>query len=664
MDQPHKQWRMMVYALAFCAGVAASRACAEEDLIPSARIAWQPDIRVKRAEGVYPSPHDPCRIWVCTPQGIMETLNDGESWNLLPNSSREQLGRISDIVFSPIRAEWIYLGSREKGVFRSIDNGKTWENIGTLQTGLKALQVVRLGAPAIDRTGKTIYAAHGDAATGISKTIDGGKTWVSIANELYAEELLVEGREMLMAAHSKQEQDLWSIYQANDAGDSWLEVVRDVRPTVSGVNRSTLGSMWFGVLKGRLLHRDPLGRHQKTGEWIPVGPEEGSWASIFSTMGKKPDQDVVYAYDPHKWGLVASTNHFKTWWQENEGLFIGRLVKEGANITVTANGETFYASINGQLYVGRIAEPEGPVITKFTVTPNVVHFSETGTASIVISAQVAPMDKDPKSKLTHVYVNLGALKGPGNFPLFDDGKHGDGAAGDGQYAAAFEMKGDFLRQWWAPEKRWGLPGQIMIDLAARDVRGRILGQKAPLSVFAKPQNMVFWDGDAVRWGGRMVEGRRGSYNGKFDSSHGIIFEIEEQAHEGQRCMHVVSLHGPWLTGWGQDSDGRNLSGLEYLSFWIKAIEPTHRDLKVLLTDAPGGENDARHSTAVWLIKGGYLKEFTTEYQKVRIPIAKLLSETGFNIEQCGGIAFGGDDPNGHNVFVDDVRFEIDEIPAK
>lgn len=659
MSTPRAPARLVLAAVL----IAAHAACAaEEPNLPTSesRIVWGPELRVKRTEKIFPSPHDSYRVWVCTPQAIMETLDDGANWKPLPNSGREQLGRISDVCFSPVSDRIILLGSREKGVFRSNDNGQTWRNAGTMKTGLKADQVVRLCVHPLDRSGKTFYAAHGDAAPGISKTLDGGATWFTVAENLYAEEMLLERREFIMAAHSKQEQDLWSLYQSDDSGQSFLEVVRDVRPTVSGVNRSTVGMAWFGVLKGRLLHRNPLGRHQKTGEWTFAGPqEEGSWASIFSTMGgKKPEQDIVYAYDPYRLGLIASQDDFKTWWTENNGLYVGRLVKDGANICTTANGKAFYASINGQLYTGRVPAADGPMIASYGVTPTVVECGDS--AKIVLKAQTAPMDKDPKSKIVNVHVNLTALKGPGNFPLLDDGKHDDGAANDGLFAASFEMKGDFLKQWWAPEKRWGLPGQVMLDLVVRDGRGRVSSEKFPLSVFAKPENQTFWNGDEVRWGGRLAEARRGAHAGKFDGRNGIIFEIEEEAHAGLRCMHVVSLRGPWLTGWGQDYDGKNLTEMDYLTFWIKATCKTTRDLKVLLTDAPGGENDARHSDAVWLVKDGYVKELTTEYQRVKIPVVKLMAKTGFNLDMCGGIAFGGDDPHGHNFYVDDIAFEVEE----
>ena len=647
--------RMVLLGLAVLA-FTRSPVWSEDDLLPSAesRIVWEPDLRVKRSERVFASPHDAFRVLVCAPQGIMETLDDGVSWNPLPNSGREQLGRVSDLLFSPVNANVLLLASRDKGVFRSNDNGKTWQSVGTVERGLKTLHVVRLGCSSYDRSGRTFYAAHGDAALGMSKTVDGGATWFTIAENMYIEELLTEGREVLMAGHSKQEQDLWSVYQSHDGGQSWLEVVRDIRPTVSGVSRSLVGSAWFGVLKGRLLHRPPPKRED---EWSQVGPDEGAWASIFSTVGRKADMDVMYAYDPFKHGLVASKNNFKTWWPENKGLFVGRLVKDGANICTTANGKSFYASINSQLYIGRLMGSEGPTFSHFNVSPPIVSFAES--AKVTFTARVAPLDKDPKSQLKLVQVNLTPVKGPPHLDLLDDGQHGDGAANDGLYANTYEMKGDLLKDWWTPEKRWGLPGMVMLDIFAKDGKNRLATEKLPFSVYAKPETAVFWNGDEVRWGSRMADARRAPAVGRFDSRNGIIFEIEEEAHAGQRCLHVVALRGPWITGWGQEHQGKNVTDASHLSFWIKASCATRRDLKVLLTDTPGGENDARHSDAVWLIKDGFLKELTTVYQRVRIPVPRLAGRTGFYLDLCGGIAFGGDDPNGHNFYVDDIAFEAE-----
>nr|MBA3709133.1 hypothetical protein [Planctomycetota bacterium] len=604
---------------------------------------------VKRCERIFASPHDPFRIWVCTAQGIMETRDDGVQWRLMPGTARDQVGRIEDVSFAPAQAGVILLGSRDKGVLRSDDDGATWRTIGTIESGLAALQIVRLGTSPSDRSGRIWYAAHGDAAPGVSKSIDGGATWFTISPQLYAEDLLLDGQEILITAHSTKEQDLWSVYKSDDCGGSWLEALRDVKPTATGTSRSTLGSLWLGALKGRLLHRLPSGAHKRTAPWSPVGPQEGTWASIFGTT--RGADELMFAYDPRTLGLLASKDGFATWWAENDGLFVARLVKDGANVCASANGRSFYASINGQLYIGRTPTQPGPLLTSFAVDPAIV--TVTGTGKVRFTVRVQPADETPDAKIAAIQVRSGAL----NLPLLDDGAHDDGAAGDGLFAGSVEAKEDFLQGNFKAEDRWNIPGQVLMDVVAVDTKNRLTVEKLPFSFRAKPQQMIFWDGEAVNWGGRMANARRGAPQGKFDSRSGIIFDIDAEAHGGARCLHVVAWRGPWLTGWGLDYYGKNLSDMDHLVFWIKASSRTTRDLQVLLTDAPGHENDARQSQAVWLIKDGFLTELTESYQRVRIPVARLVTRTGFDLTLCNGIAFGGADANGHNVFVDDIAFE-------
>jgi photosystem II stability/assembly factor-like uncharacterized protein len=644
----------------------AGRLFAASAPLPSsdARISWEADLRVKRAERIFPSPHDAGRIWVVTPPGIMETRDGGANWNLLPDTGREKLGRISDVLFSPVSAEIILLSSRDNGVFRSNDNGKTWQNIGTAATGVNSPNVSRLACNPADRGAHIYYATHGDAAPGISKTIDGGQTWFTIAENYNVHEILVDGRDVVIGEHPVDEEDAWSITESRDQGATWTEVRPNVHPTVAGVNRIASNYIWFGTLKGRLYERHRTGRWQ-TGDWQPAGPEDGGeWASIFGAFGTRLDDDVVYAYDPHHYGLIASRDGFKTWWSENTNLYVGPMVKEGANICANSSGQTLFASINGQLYVGRTPVPDGPALTEFKITPSVIHWTKG--APVTVSTKVASFDADPKSKITAVHTNIEALHGPNNFPLFDDGKHEDGAAGDGLFAAPFAVDDEWTRQWqwYDGVKRPHFPGQLMLSVSATDASNRTVTQVFPVSLFAKPQSFIWWNGDDVKRGDKMADGRRATEPAKFDDRHGNIFDMDVEARSGKHCLHIVAFHPGWLTGWGREWEPINISDMDYLSFWIKAPENSTRDLKVLLADAPGGENDASHSSAVSLIKEGYIKELTTEYQQVRIPISKLMKKTGFNIDLVGGIVFGGDDPKGNNFYVDDICFEVEGQPIK
>jgi hypothetical protein len=506
-----------------------------------------------------------------------------------------------------------------------------------------------------DHAARIYYAIHGAAAPGVSITIDGGKTWSVIAPRHHAYELLIEGKDTFLCGHTVEEADMWGIFQSMDRGETWAEVHRDVQVTTAARSRVRGGLFWLGSSKGRLL-QSPMSQ-QKRDEYIPVGPEkEAEWSSIFSVLGGKQDVETAFAYDPYVQGLIASRDNFKTWRAENKGLFVGRLVKEGANVTAALTGRTFYGCINGQLYIGRTrASGEPPYISGIKVAPAVMQWTKG--VPLQISLKAVFPDDDPKAKGRSVSVNLGPLKTAGKFELFDDGKHNDGAANDNVFSGTMAIAEDPFPEIGTPAKRLRPPGQILLTVVAQARRST--SELVPFSIFPKPVKQVFWNGDESRWGGRLMDARRGVRLQHFDDQNGAIDEVESNARSGKMCLHVQSARGPWLTGWGQDHQGRNLTSVDYLSFWIKGAEASTRDIKVVLNDAPGGERDANLSREVWLIKDGYLKSLTAEYQQVRIPIAALTSPTGFAIDNVGGIGFGGSDAKGHSFFVDDIELDVD-----
>ncbi|HEY3320406.1 MAG TPA: hypothetical protein VGP72_08065 [Planctomycetota bacterium] len=592
----------------------------------------------------------------------MESRDEGGSWELLPSTAPTEVGRIADVLFAPLDAQLILLASRERGIFRSIDGGKTWQVLGTPANGLKSLQVLRLACDEEERRTRVLYATHGDAAAGISKSIDGGKTWFGIAEHLCAQEILLEAGDILVSARRREEDGTWGIYQSQDSGETFGESARDVRCTAAGVNRIKHAGVWFGVQKGKLLHRVAIANHEVIPDWQPVGPpKDGQWASIFGSFGRDINDDVLYAYDPAQYGLVASRDEFKTWWTENSGLFDGPLVKEGASVCASANGKVLYASINGQLYVGRLAGPaEGPVIVSCEITPSVVKWVKDG--PIQFTAKVLPFDKDPKSKIKQVWANIGHIRGPGNFALVAPasvpaGKDA-GQTLDGVFSGTFAMGKDFPANWH--DRRQGIPGEIIIQVSARDDKNRQTAENLPLYVLPKPESFVYWDGENVRWGGKLADGCRSTYNQRFDPRNGIVDEIETDAHAGKRCLRVHSARGPWVSGWGSSwTAGKNLTDMDYVSFWIKGHAASKTDVKVMLSDAPSAGHEPHLSSAVWLIKDGFLQELKTDYQQVRVPITKFLRKTEFILDVCGGIAFGGDDPEGHNFYVDDICMEVE-----
>jgi photosystem II stability/assembly factor-like uncharacterized protein len=169
--------------------------------------------------------------------GIYKTTDAGETWTHvgLPNSER-----INKIIINPQSPDTVYVAvlgklwsdSKERGVYRTSDGGKIWENVLSVneRTGCSDI--------AMDpQDPNTIYAAmwefrrkpwaftSGGPGSGLYKSADGGKTWKKLATGLPEGEL---GRIAIAVAPSKPsvvyatvEAKKSGAYRSTDRGESW-----------------------------------------------------------------------------------------------------------------------------------------------------------------------------------------------------------------------------------------------------------------------------------------------------------------------------------------------------------------------------------------------------------------------------------------------------------
>ena len=84
-----------------------------------------------------------------------------------------------------------------------------------------------------------------------------------------------------------------------------------------------------------------------------------------------------------------------------------------------------------------------------------------------------------------------------------------------------------------------------------------------------------------------------------------------------------------------------------------------RDISISLQDQTE-DTLPNFSERVWLLKDGFLNSFKDEYQRVRIPMSKFLPPAGYSRDRFAGVVFGGSHREGHNFYVDDMNFEVDE----
>jgi photosystem II stability/assembly factor-like uncharacterized protein len=120
--------------------------------------------------------------------GIFKSINNGTTWN--PIFDQANAVSIGDIAISQSNPNVIYVGTGENtstrsahygdGVYKSTDAGKTWTNVGLKESK-------RIGQIAIDpKNPDVVYVAsmgylyQPGGEKGIYKTTDGGKTWTQV----------------------------------------------------------------------------------------------------------------------------------------------------------------------------------------------------------------------------------------------------------------------------------------------------------------------------------------------------------------------------------------------------------------------------------------------------------------------------------------------------
>jgi photosystem II stability/assembly factor-like uncharacterized protein len=196
--------------------------------------------------------------------GIYKSTDAGKTWAHLGLRDSQQ---ITAIVVDPKDSERLYVAAQghpygpnaERGVFRSVDGGKSFEkvlykdeNVGAAELVMDpansqilyaALWAARV-APWEVRSGASIYIA----GSGLYKSTDGGSTWKPLAKGLPAGEDKL-GRIGVAIAPSDSHRLYASVeadkgagvYRSNDGGESWTMVNGDRRIGGRGPGAMGLG---------------------------------------------------------------------------------------------------------------------------------------------------------------------------------------------------------------------------------------------------------------------------------------------------------------------------------------------------------------------------------------------------------------------------------------
>jgi photosystem II stability/assembly factor-like uncharacterized protein len=246
------------------------------------------------------APSEPNRLYASQSTGwfgqlIQRSDDGGETWNPVGNEFKYdgdagthqwydgtqhpwEFARVWHLEPSPTDPDTVYAGVEDAALFRSVDGGKTWEELPGLrghdsgpswQPGAGGLCLHSILLDPNDPA--RIFVAI--SAAGAFRTDDAGKTWRPINRGLKSEGIPDPNAEVGHCVHriamhpSRPEvlfmQKHWDVMRSDDAGESWHEVSGDL-PTDFGfpieVHAHEPETIYVVPIKSDSEHYPPDGR--------------------------------------------------------------------------------------------------------------------------------------------------------------------------------------------------------------------------------------------------------------------------------------------------------------------------------------------------------------------------------------------------------------------
>ena len=180
--------------------------------------------------------------------GIFKTINGGTTWT--PIFDNEAVPGIGDIAIAPSDPSIIYVGTGEpnnrqssswgNGVYKSIDAGKTWKHIGLVETHHIGRIVVHPTNPDVAYVAAAGKLWNASKERGVYKTTDGGKTWqhvLFINEDTGVEDVAIDWQSpnILYAGAYQRRRTVFGfngsgtgsgLYKTIDGGANWTKVTK------------------------------------------------------------------------------------------------------------------------------------------------------------------------------------------------------------------------------------------------------------------------------------------------------------------------------------------------------------------------------------------------------------------------------------------------------
>ncbi|MBT9186883.1 beta propeller repeat protein [Zobellia russellii] len=220
-----------------------------------------PSVMSGRVVDLDVNPENPIEFYVAYASGgLWYTNNNGTSFSPIMDSSETQ--NIGDIaVHWKTGTIWVGTGENNAsrssysgvGILKSIDQGKTWQNVGLKDSHHIGRILINDNNPNEVVIGVTGHLYSPNTERGVYKTTDGGKTWkktlfISDTAGIIDIAQVPGNFNILYASAWEKDRKAWDflgsgndsgIYKSNDSGSSWTKISNDGSgfPTGYGVGR-------------------------------------------------------------------------------------------------------------------------------------------------------------------------------------------------------------------------------------------------------------------------------------------------------------------------------------------------------------------------------------------------------------------------------------------
>ena len=329
--------------------------------------------------------------------GVWKTTDYGHTWN--PIFDAQKTGSVGDVMVAPSNPNVIYVGSGEgiqrpdlsigDGLYKSTDAGKTWMHLGLND----AQQIGGLSVDPVNEN-RIFVAALGhpygpNKERGVYRSLDGGKTLEQV---LYIDEntgavqVMIDPNHpnivfatMWAARQGPWENGAWNgeasgLYKSTDGGTTWKKIEKGfpttkqdglgrIGFTIAQSNSTRMYATVDAEKKGGIYRSDDAGE-----SWYLLTEDPRFWGrgSDFAEVKTDPtNEDIVYSANVVLWkstdggrqwtgikGAPGGDDYHRIWINPSNPKIIAIGVDQGGIITVNG-GETYsswYNQATAQFY--------------------------------------------------------------------------------------------------------------------------------------------------------------------------------------------------------------------------------------------------------------------------------------------------------------------------